>query len=64
MADIGGLRVAGNSRKERTVCEAKDGESLETAIFRMEDWVWGQRLVSEVPYVGSHEAHNVNAAGY
>lgn len=33
-------------------------------FFRVEETVWTQKLMNEVPSVGKHEIHYVNAAGY
>lgn len=44
--------------KPRTVSVMKPG------YFRLEESFWKQRLIAEVPSVGKHEVHYVNAAGY
>lgn len=38
--------------------------ALKAGSFRMANSVWLQRLVEEVPSVGKHEVHYVNASGY
>lgn len=54
-------RVLGRSER---FAKPATASVLKPGYFRMEDSMWRQKLIAEVPSVGKHEVHYVNAAGY